>query len=151
MSLDVYLKTPGVLRPKTSSGIFIRRDGSTIEISREEWDELHPGQEPATFEPGESPTDVVFHYNITHNLMPMAKEAGLFDALWLPEALMINVAKELIKPLTLGLGELVSKPQHYKQFNPKNNWGNYEGLVMFVTRYLAACQEWPEAIIEVSR
>ena len=29
-----------------SSGIFIRRNGATVEISQEEWDRLNPGREP---------------------------------------------------------------------------------------------------------
>ena len=30
------------------SGIFIRRNGTTVEVSREEWDRLNPGREPYT-------------------------------------------------------------------------------------------------------
>ena len=38
-------------RPKADrcgSGIFVRRNGATVEISREEWDAMHPGEEPVT-------------------------------------------------------------------------------------------------------
>ena len=34
------------------SGIFVRRNGATVEISREEWDKLNPGQEPVTCKVG---------------------------------------------------------------------------------------------------
>ena len=33
------------------SGIFVRRNGATVEISQEEWDREHPSQEPARFNP----------------------------------------------------------------------------------------------------
>lgn len=45
MSLDVYLKT-GVMVSTTGSGIFVRENGQTKEISRSEWDEKFPGREP---------------------------------------------------------------------------------------------------------
>lgn len=32
-----------------------------------------------------------------------------------------------------------------------NGWGDYDGLVSFVRHYLAACRQWPEAMVEVSR
>ena len=34
------------------SGIFVRRNGATVEISREDWDKLNPGQEPVTCKVG---------------------------------------------------------------------------------------------------
>lgn len=34
------------VRESCGSGIFVRRNGATVEITREEWDELNPGREP---------------------------------------------------------------------------------------------------------
>ena len=33
------------------SGIFVRRGGATVEITRAEWDQMHPGREPVLFLP----------------------------------------------------------------------------------------------------
>lgn len=90
----------------------------------------------------------VFSGNITHNLGNMADAAGIYEALWHPERIDIKTASQLIDPLKAGLDLLKSDPEKYKKLNPENGWGNYEGLVDFVERYLAACLEYPDAEIE---
>lgn len=93
----------------------------------------------------------VFSYNITHNLNEMAEAVGIYQHLWRPEELGITKASELIKPLTNGLALLENDPIRFKAFNPENGWGDYENLVKFVRSYLAACKQYPEAEIYVSR
>jgi len=93
----------------------------------------------------------VFSLNITHNLGTMAKAAGVYYYLWRPEELDLEVAKELVEPLKLGLKELESNPEHYKSFNPSNGWGSYENLIEAVKEVIAACELNPEARIEVDR
>jgi len=96
------------------------------------------------------PTNV-FEANITHNLGKMAGEAGIYQHLWRPEELGITKAAELIEPLRAGLAKLVENPTKFREFAPDNGWGTYEGLVNFVTKYLGACAENPDAEIMVSR
>lgn len=98
----------------------------------------------------DKPTQV-FSLNITHNLTLMAKAAGVYYCLWRPEELGLEVAKDLIEPLKLGLRELESNPEHYKSFNPPNGWGSYEGLIETIEEVIAACESNPEARIEVDR
>lgn len=93
----------------------------------------------------------IYSSNITHNLGKMAKEAGIYQHLWRPEELGITKASELIEPLRTGLVLLGSDPERFRLFNPPNAWGSYEGLVAFVASYLTACEENPEADVEVSR
>ncbi|MHA1941932.1 MAG: hypothetical protein ACW97P_09415 [Candidatus Hodarchaeales archaeon] len=93
----------------------------------------------------------VFDYNITHNLGEMADEAGLYKVLWRPEELHITTAGQAISLLRDGLDLLLEEPEHFKQFNPANGWGDYEGLVKFVTLYLKACKDNPDAKISVWR
>lgn len=93
----------------------------------------------------------VFDYNITHNLNRMAEAAGLYFVLWRPEEINATQAKHITKALEEGLVELVSSPDKYKEYNPDNGWGTYEGLVNFVMEYLRACTANPEAEIHVSR
>jgi hypothetical protein len=96
------------------------------------------------------PTEV-YEANITHNLGKMAREAGIYEALWRPEEIGIDKAEQLIEPLTVGLEKLKADPAHYEQFNSPNGWGMYEHFVPFVENYLEACKNNPDAYITVSR
>ena len=113
----------------------------------------------------------VYWANITHNLGKMAGEAGIYEALWRPHRLKegYNIlesdhqaewkfeeenkttAKDIIPLLEKGLADLKSRPEHFEKFNSPNGWGMYEHFVPFVEKYLEACKEYPDAIIEVSR
>lgn len=93
----------------------------------------------------------IYDGNITHNLGPMAREAGIYTHLWRPDEIGITKAGELIQPLAHGLVLLTDEPERFKAHNPPNGWGSYEGLVRFVGAYLAACIEAPDADVEVSR
>ena len=89
--------------------------------------------------------------NITHNLAPMASEAGIYEHLWRPEEIGITTAQQLIEPLSKGLALLKSDPERFRALNPENGWGSYDALVEFVQRYLTACAIDPDAKVEASR
>lgn len=152
MSLDVYLE---VEEPVEVRGSGIRTEGSTLEITREQWDTLHPGIAPFSIgafvpmQPTES--NRVFSANITHNLGKMAENAGIFRALWRPEELGLTKAKELIPLLREGISRLESNPDLFRKDNSSNGWGTYEQLLNFCIGYLRACENWPEATIRVWR
>lgn len=177
MSLDVYLTTRGEAVPRIGTGVFVRDNGATRELTAEEVSERWPGSEVA---PQEYESDEVYSRNITHNLGKMAAEAGVYDALWHPaeldpaikarieereaandyhgpegsyalESSFTVYARELIEPLETGLALLKSEPERFRAMNPNNGWGNYEGLVEFVEEYLNACKEHPTAEVRVSR
>jgi hypothetical protein len=59
--------------------------------------------------------------------------------------------KKIIELLEKGLADLKERPEYFEQFNSSNGWGMYEHFVPFVEKYLEACKEYPDAIIEVSR
>jgi hypothetical protein len=151
MSLDVYLITKEPQMKKASSGIFIRENGQTKEISQEEWNSKNPGREAVSVENDAVETNEVYSANITHNLGKMADEVGIYEHLWRPDEIKVTKAKELIESLRQGLHNLKSDPERYKKLNPENGWGSYDGLVKFVEDYLNACYEYPDADIEVSR
>lgn len=148
MSLDVYLHMKEE-RP-VGSGIFVREHGQTREVTRAEWDEKYPNREPviAVREPEEH---TIYEDNITHNLGQMAEKAGIYQALWRPDENGIEIAYQLIEPLLAGLNRLQSDPDYFKQFNPPNGWGDYDGLVRFTQYYLKACQANPTATVYASR
>lgn len=93
----------------------------------------------------------IYDANITHNLNRMADAAGIYKHLWRPEEIGIAHANQLIEPLREGLALLLSDPERFKKFDPENKWGDYDGLVDFVRSYLSACEENPNAKVEVSR
>ena len=150
MSLDVYLREVGSLPEDPQDKIYIRENGMTKAITRNEWDMRFPDREPVTFR-GEREVGEVYSRNITHNLNKMAGEAGIYECLWRPEEIGITNAKQLIEPLRKGLALLKSDPARFSQSNPENGWGSYSGLVDFVEDYLAACEAHPGAAVSVSR
>lgn len=112
----------------------------------------------------------VYYENITHNLGDMAKKAGIYEALWRPymlkegyvptedyskemefeESVEIR-AYEIIPILEKGLDDLKARPEYFEKFNSPNGWGMYEHFVPFVEKYLDACKQYPEAIVDVCR
>jgi len=148
MSLDVYLLVKKPIIKKASSGIFVRENGQTKEITQEEWNGRNPDRKPATFQQEETETKEVYSANITHNLGKMAMDACIYEHLWRPNVLKAN---ELIEPLRQGLHNLKSEPERYKKFNPENGWGSYEVFVEFIEKYLNACYQYPDSEVMVSR
>lgn len=151
MSLDVYLESDEPVIVPQGSGIFIRENGQTIEMSPEEYDCIYPGRVPCKVRGQAAETTTLYHSNITHNLLDMAGAAGIYPVLWRPDEYGYVKAKQLIAPLRTGLETLRDNPEVYKKYNPKNGWGSYETLVSFVDKYLQACIKYPKATIRVSR
>lgn len=147
MSLDISLHIDG--EETTKGGIFIRKDGATVEISREEWYKMYPDREPVAVKP--YTTDEVFSANITHNLGEMADRAGIYYALWRPEERGWKIASDIKPILEEGLRLLKKYPEFFKEFDSENGWGIYEHFIPFVEEVLDACKKYPNARIEVSR
>ncbi|OWK39481.1 hypothetical protein [Fimbriiglobus ruber] len=93
----------------------------------------------------------IYEANITHNLGRMAREAGIYEALWRPEEIGITKAVQLIEPMTTGLALLKSDPARFEAFNSPNGWGMYKNFAPFVGKYLEACRECPDATVRASR
>jgi hypothetical protein len=107
---------------------------------------LHPNKCPHC---GRS--DEGFSANITHNLNKMAAEAGIYGIVWRPEENGITTAGQLIAPLRKAIADMKDDPKRFKIHDASNGWGTYEQFVPWLERYLAACEETPEATISVSR
>lgn len=166
MSLDVsIISQTSVI--KKGTGVFIRDNGKTRELTIEEIREKYPD---AVIEEQEYETEEVYSSNITHNLGQMADEAGIYDALWRPyktkhdyvpfedyneeyyyEESQTIYCDEIIPIIEKGLAKLKSDPKYYKQFDSDNGWGTYEGFVPFVEDYLEALKQNPKAIVKVNR
>jgi len=110
----------------------------------------HP-QEQVCVHCGHTNADIVELYsaNITHNLNAMAEAVGIYEPLWRPKENGIKTAAQLIDVLTLGVARLRSNPDYYKTFDSPNGWGTYKDFVPWVEALLAACIQYPDAIVEV--
>jgi hypothetical protein len=121
----------------------------------------------------------VFSANVTHNLGSMADHVGIYYALWRPEELMDEQlatriraledakkydeawelrkqlptphASDIIPLLEQGLEKLRTDRVGCLGHEPENRWGTYDGFVPWVEKYLAACREYPNARVRVSR
>ena len=99
----------------------------------------------------------VYSGNITHNLGRMAGEVKLsngrtlYEVLWRPDEHEMKLAKDISELLDEGWNILLSDPDKFKQFNPENGWGSYEGLCDFVYKYRNACWGQPDAELSISR
>jgi hypothetical protein len=93
----------------------------------------------------------IFKANITHNLGRMAGEAGIYKVCWRPDEIGILKAAQLIDPLKNGIAMMKADPTRFQKLNAQNGWGLYENFVPWLERYLAACEENPEAEVWVSR
>lgn len=149
MSLDVSLIEKEKVFRKGGTGVFIRDAGKTRELTDAEMAERFPDAIVNVLESYE--TNQVYTANITHNLNTMAEEAGIYIAMWRPEENGWTKAKDITDTLERGLRNLLENPSIFKKFNPKNGWGDYDGLVEFTSNYLRACIAYPEAEIDVSR
>ena len=148
MSLDVYLEVVTPVKRMTGTGVYVRSNGSIVELTANGVRNLYPDA-MLDMTPQEYETDRVYSANITHNLNKMAAEANIYKHLWHPDEIGVTHARQLIEPLEVGLALLRSDPDRFRKFNPVNGWGNYEGLVSFVRDYLAACREYPDAMVRV--
>lgn len=93
----------------------------------------------------------VFDCNITHNLAPMARAAGLYDAMWTPKESGFARAGDLRAALAAGIRAMHTDPQRFQAMNPANGWGDYNGLLGAACDLLRACEKYPEAEITTSR
>jgi hypothetical protein len=93
----------------------------------------------------------LYEASITHNLVNMATEAGVYDLVWRPDEHGVTKAGQLIDTLRIGIALLKKYPKGFEKFNTINGWVMYQPFVPFLEQYLEACEKWPEADVEVSR
>jgi hypothetical protein len=140
VSLDVYLQRKRAEKPEALRAVELLESNGFDEIA----DEVRCHHDCSEY-------DMLYDANITHNLNRMASAAGIYEEMWRPEELGITRAEQLIKPLSKGLERLLSDPEKFRQFDASNGWGTYEHFVPFVQAYRAACEEYPDAEVRVSR
>jgi hypothetical protein len=86
--------------------------------------------------------------NITHNLTPMWREAGVYYALYDSEG---ETAAEILPVLEKGLIKMLADPEKYKKLDSPNGWGTYEHAVPWLTELIAEFKKYPQGMISVSK
>jgi hypothetical protein len=81
--------------------------------------------------------------NITYNLGKMLRAAGFPS--W--DALIGAPAAETGGMLRKVAETLRADPERFREFNPPNGWGDYEGAIGWCERFAAACARYPRATI----
>lgn len=96
---------------------------------------------------GDHPVDItLYDDNYTHNVTPMWRKAGVFEALYKSNG---KQAGEILDVLDCGIEHMISHADEYEELNPSNEWGSYEGALWFLKSFASACHRHPNAIIGV--
>jgi len=89
--------------------------------------------------------------NITHNLVPMAKAAGLYEVVWRPDELASRQLRDLRPALLAGIDRMVEHAEKLKQLAPSNGWGTYESFMRALHQLLWVANTYPLAYVSPSR
>lgn len=95
--------------------------------------------------------DFYYTSNITHNVIRMASEAGIYGLVWRPEEHEITTARQLIEPLRTAIKLMVADKPRFEQYDARNGWGTYKQFLPWLREYLYACETYPDATVRVSR
>jgi len=95
--------------------------------------------------------EVVHEQNITHNLSTMASALGIYNHLWEPEEIGIKTSDELIEPLRDAILFFEREPTYFRQFDSENGWGTCDQFYPWLKELLAACIEYPNCRITVTK
>lgn len=90
-------------------------------------------------------TVCIWDCNITSNVAPMWREAGIdFRAMDGAPAIQVAVA---LRP---AVSAMAADPTTYRAMNPDNGWGDADGCLRFLRDLLEACEMHPNTVLRVS-
>jgi hypothetical protein len=92
--------------------------------------------------------DAVLDSNMTHNVTPMWKKAGVYDALYMSHG---HKAQEYIMALENGVADFESNYEEYKKLDSPNGWGLAKHALPFLKEVLEAFRKNPDAVIGISK
>lgn len=59
-----------------------------------------------------------------------------------------ETASECLPALRRAVEAMEAAPADYEALNPPNGWGDYEGALEYLRRFVAACERSPSATVE---
>lgn len=101
-----------------------------------------------TVTPTEPVPVCVFDANFTHNVTPMWRKAGIYEALYCSAGL---TAADVLPALVRGLEDMRSKPDEYEALDSPNGWGTYAHALPWLEKLVAEFTNNPAGIIGVSK
>lgn len=84
-------------------------------------------------------------YNYTHNVTPMWKKAGVYDAFYRSDG--EKVTAEYLQTLQQGVQRFEAAPSEFEKLNPSNRWGSARDALDFLKTWAQECEAFPDAII----
>lgn len=89
-----------------------------------------------------------YQANITHNLIPMWKLAGVYGALYESHG---RLARDILPALEFGLLFMATHPDECRKLDAPNGWGKYDDARPWLRELAEACRRYPLADIRISR
>lgn len=95
---------------------------------------------------GDDWPDITEYRNMTSNLAPMWRAAGIDLA-----ECDGRPAAQVAEGLAGALLTLEEDPERFRAMNPPNGWGDYEGCKRFLAGILEDCRARPAGVVWVNR
>lgn len=92
----------------------------------------------------------IYRDQITHNLIRIAEDVGIYMHLWHPEEIGVTKARQLVEPLQSALALLRAEPARFERHNAPERSGPLTHFGRVVENYLRACQQNPDADVCVT-
>ena len=147
MSLDISIKA-NIPVVKNGTGIFIRENGKTKELTIEE-----ANANGFNVNDNQYVSEYAWTGNITHNLGKMAsnvkpdgKPYTLYSLLWGGK---YKNCRDLIGKLHACILYMMMNKEELKKYNPENGWGTYEQLLEFTKEFQMACIDNQDCKIKI--
>ena len=90
-----------------------------------------------------------FVSRIDEDISVLARTAGVYDALFLPERINAEYARQLIGPIFTGLTVLNGSREFLRESRDEGGKAAYDAFVPWLEKYLSALRKFPGALIEV--
>ena len=90
--------------------------------------------------------DIYYAGNMTHNVINMWAEAGVYDSLYTTKG---QIAATIIPSLQAGIADMAAYPEKYEKLNAPNGWGLYKNAYPFLLEVYRGCIENPQAFIDI--
>ena len=95
--------------------------------------------------------DLVFHENLTNNLLRMSEAARIDDIIYPSDNSKPKTAAQIIKPIRFAIEDMKSRPEYYDQLEPSNGHGSRVGFLEWLKLLEKACEQYPHSTVFVSR
>lgn len=141
MSITIHLTKPRDPKSRAEQAIDLLRANGFDEFA----DELYARHSDDC---GSIPLESI---SIGGGLWRMAEQGGFYGYVWRPEEMGVTKASQMAVHLRRAIAWMESHRGDAPMFSGMGGPGSHAELLQSLREYLAACEEFPDADIEVSR